>query len=274
MSEEERRVRVKRWKQIAEAAYSDPESSHLPETRLALEAAITNPREGGVGAVHERDFLNEEIPAIIERVQQEGTGRKPVILDSGCGLGFFTDQIRAKFGDRVKVYGTSIEKSTSRKRKLHIIEKLREGHTWYKKQGMDPVKKEELLAYYDGVEKHGDTMHPNDAKWRSLREMRDFPEFDLIIDTYGEFYYASIESSVDASRKHLFDDLFEAAIKKLRPGGQLYMSPLDDATTNKLRMRIKQMENEMGVTIDYNVETENWVITKNADETASTMSEQ
>lgn len=130
---------------------------------------------GGINRIHRVSFLNEIIPAILERKKREGKKEKCRILDIGGGAGEFAKQIRDKFGERVEVFTTGLKKSTAR------IEARRK-------------------------------LHKNDLKWRSVRQLSDFEEFDLILDTLGEFLYGT-------EYKPEKESYIMAVIKKLKPGG-------------------------------------------------------
>lgn len=67
-------------------------------------------------------------------------------------------------------------------------------------------------------------IHPNDRKWRSIVQMRDFPEFDMIIDTYGEITYS--EPARLADDPELFNLTIRAALSKLLPDGDLYVASM------------------------------------------------
>lgn len=128
-----------------------------------------------IDKIHKVSFLNEIIPAILERKKREGKKEKCKILDIGGGAGEFAKQIRDKFGDSVEVFTAGLKKSTAR---------------------MEARRK----------------LHKNDLKWRSVRQLSDFEEFDLILDTLGEFLYG-------AEYKQEKEFYIMAVIKKLKPGG-------------------------------------------------------
>ena len=146
-----------------------------------------------------------------------GDKKRPVrILVLGGDVGFFNDEVRHNYGNKVEVFGTTIETAYSRKRKRAIIEWLKT-----KSEFKEPETKDYLLK---ALQKD---IHPNDRKWRSIVEMRDFPEFDMIIDTYGELKYSSAGKDIYDQGERLFDLTMKAALLKLLPGGDLYISDLD-----------------------------------------------
>jgi len=60
----------------------------------------------------------------------------------------------------------------------------------------------------------------NDLKLRSIQQMKNFPEFDIIIDTIGELHYT------EDSEDNIYNFLI-AIISKLTPGGKAFInSPL------------------------------------------------
>lgn len=69
-------------------------------------------------------------------------------------------------------------------------------------------------------------IHKNDAKWRSILELSDYPEFDLIFDSFGELLYSREVSHRPDDFRMNFVKVFRAALKKLRPGGKLYIASL------------------------------------------------
>ncbi len=172
--------------------------------------------------LHGVNFLTEVIPELLARVKKEASGRKMKVLDIGSGLGLVTDQIRHQFGKELDVFGTSLAKQGSIVRKRRILKGLMDNF-------FDPEVKfsvdvpiheqvsrrilKSLGRFDDNLEK---VIHPNDAKFRSVLELTDYPEFDLEIDTYGELYYSN----------HLFPQVLDAALRKLRKGGRLYIADL------------------------------------------------
>ncbi len=147
-------------------------------------------KENSIKEYQQVSFIKDIIPKLIAKKKN---GEKVKILDIGAGAGFFTDQIRKTFGDKVEVFSTGLSKKIAR------------GHRKeYKSEG------EERL-------------HPNDLKWRSVLELSDFPEFDLIVDTMGEFAYGVRDiKDYDAYMENNPEKAIEyitALIKKLKPGG-------------------------------------------------------
>ena len=143
--------------------------------------------------IHGESFIEKVIP---NKLKDLKPGQKLKILDNGAGAALFVDQIRAAFDDKVDVYSTGISKRVAQTyRRDHLLPKLK----------------------------------LKDLKWRSISQLKDFPEFDLIIDTWGEQYYRTIGNRkgenllVDASEyeKHL-----EQVVKKLLPGGYASLSPI------------------------------------------------
>ncbi|MEK7540311.1 MAG: hypothetical protein AAB558_03620 [Patescibacteria group bacterium] len=213
-----------------------PRDRRVERCRLAEGSLSGDESAVGINEEHGEDFLNQVIPSIIKRVRDQGSKRKVRILDSGCGLGFFTDQIRQKFGEEVAVYGTSIENPVQPEVSAN-----------QKKSYIDFIKQhaEELPPGVE-LDKLKDTIHPNDAQFRSIVEMRQFPEFDLIIDTSGEFLYSGKGFMPMDS---YFDLVLKAALQKLGSKGELYVSrvhPRDYATIQRFKEKNPQFQVEIG----------------------------
>lgn len=182
----------------------------------------------GVNESHGVDFINEVIPQMMRKKKERGDNRKFKVLDLGCGLGFFNDQLRSVFGDDVEVYGTSLAKKDIRKRKIKVVQEI--------KEGIIPMAEKDKNTFLSQINKK---LNPNDAKWASILEMRNFPEFDLIIDTCGEMLYSGKGFFPHESYS---SDVLKAAICKLLPGGSFFV-----AITHN-RDRIKYHEDNLRLT--------------------------
>ncbi|GEM_PF-1759737 len=134
--------------------------------------------------LHDTSFLNKEIPEIIKRKKP---GEKLKILDVGGGIGSFTEQIRKKYPNEVIVYSTGLSKKAARK---------------YRKDNvMGPLDRRDL-------------------KWRSVYELSDYPEFDLIIDSFGEQWYTVDRNIVEPEDGlNNLSDYLTVISKKLLPHG-------------------------------------------------------
>lgn len=257
------------WQRIARRHFAKDSGSSMCDMRLI------NSRQFGldcqdVNGRHGVDFLNDIIPQEIERVRKEGQGRKVRILDSGCGLGFFGDQVRERFGDQVRVFGTSLARgSRMTEKKRMLIDKLRNDSEF----GMtaclsDPIIVSEqvrdqilesigrkLMPESDGRERR--MMHANDGKWRSILEMTDYPEFDLIIDTYGELFYTDDVSYFKCDFSGNFYKVCCAALKKLYPGGRLFVASLKSEGQKRfIDSNRERLEKIFGVTIARNLDSD------------------
>lgn len=235
------------WRPAANAFYKPwPEKRRVMEWRRADSNSIILDYEfeehgETINELHGEDFLNDVIPNIIKRVRSTGSKRKIRILDMGCGLGFFNDQIRAKFGDDVEVYGTGINKASLQKRKRWMIRDVQAGKT-----EMDPIEKEQLLSETDG------TLHPNDAKWNGIEELSDFPEFDLMVDSEGEMIYAGGTGVGFFPKADRTQSKLVFAIRKLNPGGQLFISRIHERHKDLTLEKRKELETTYGVIIENN----------------------
>jgi len=189
-----------------------------------------------IARLHNKSFLNDVIPNLIKKKAESGNKEPVNILDIGAGTAIYAEQIREKFGDKVRVFSTGAHK--------HSVEKNRRKNRW-KGVTNDIVNLQSKL-------------HPNDLKWHSILELSDFSEFDLMIDSYGEFNYAPQNDSE-------FLELLEIVIKKLKPGGMFSMSPILPrycATEHRdfLLNNIKSKLSEFDVEIEYT--KNNMTITK------------
>lgn len=235
------------WQPAANAFYkSRPDKRRVMEWRRADSNSINlgydfEGQATTINELHGVDFLGEVIPGMIERVRAGGFKRKIKILDMGCGLGFFNDQIRARFGNEVEVYGTGIDKASLKKRKARIIRDIENGT-----MEMDEIEKARLLSETDGV------LHPNDAKWNSIEELSDFPEFDLIVDSEGEIIYAGGSGVGFLSKGDSTQTKLICAIKKLNPGGQLFVSRIHENHKGLTPERRREICSQYGVTIEDN----------------------
>lgn len=156
---------------------------------------------------HGISFFEQIIPRLLQSKKEK---EKVKILDIGGGVGIFSAELRKQFGDKVKVYTTGLRKQPARM--------FRRGTNY-----LTP----ELSQ----------TIHPDDLKWRSILELRNFPEFDLIIDTYGEQYHGT---AVDSKKFALY---IQAIIAKLQPGGIASISPLENTAQISCLKQIAQETN-------------------------------
>jgi cyclopropane fatty-acyl-phospholipid synthase-like methyltransferase len=140
-----------------------------------------------VAWLHQQSFIRMAIP---ELIKEKSMGEKVTILELGSGAGVFAEQIRQEFGDAVKVYTTGLRKKAAK-----IARRT---------QPPGEVPHITTLPIQ---------LNANDLKWRSISELSDFPEFDLIIDTIGEVEYRSAH----------FEQYFDHVGAKLLPGGEAYI---------------------------------------------------
>ena len=183
---------------------------------------------------HGISFLNQIIPEILERFAKEGIKRKVKILDLGGGIGSFTDQIRTKFGDQVKVYSTSA---------FAVSDKIRE-----------QLQERKRTANQDGTL----NLHKLDAYKSSIVDFRDFPEFDLIIDTYGEMFYALPET--EREQEVDFSEKLMMIIKKLEKGGRFYLGKLRKENLTLLWWNLAQNPEYQNIKVTFGGLTkEEWI---------------
>lgn len=137
---------------------------------------------GSVDVVHGASFIDQVIPEMIDRKK---TGDKVMVLDIGGGAGEYARQLRRKFGENISVCTTGLTK------------KYAKDSLWHRKG---------LLTQ-------------NDLKWRSVVELSNYPEFDLILDTFGEQYYFEKE------KREIVFLYLDAIAAKLREGGIASIAP-------------------------------------------------
>lgn len=111
-------------------------------------------------------------------IERKQDQNQPVrILDVGGGEGFFAQQIRETFPDGVSVHTTGLRKKLAGERR---------------------------------------ELHKDDLKWRSVLQLTEYPEFDLVLDTYGEATYGPVNKQESEAYVH-------AIVSKLQPGGVVSM---------------------------------------------------
>ncbi|MFA6423842.1 MAG: hypothetical protein WCV83_00845 [Candidatus Magasanikbacteria bacterium] len=175
-------------------------------------------RDGGqIDLLHNERFIEETIPVLIKNNPE----RKIKILDVGGGTGLFAKQIREIFGSKVEVLTTGLVKQSARVERASIGESTK--------------------------------LHQNDLKWRSVLELSDFPEFDLIIDTMGEgLWGVGLEEFEESKGK--IENYLNAVAKKLLPGGHASITQLhvDETSPDEFRKLFDHIEQACGVKIDRN----------------------
>jgi len=192
---------------------------------------ILTPGEGqSIRRLHNHSFTKEIIPKLLERKE----GKRLKILDVGGGRGKFAEEIRKKFGDRVDVYSTGLSKSAEKKQRwLEFENNLREVNNKYKYDDFGYGEGERWLEMDGGQRNSPLLVHKNDMKWSSILQLSKFEEFDLIADTYGEFFYTT---NVFANEKKDPNEMtgvdleamkryLEVVCSKLMPGGLCSIAP-------------------------------------------------
>ena len=238
ISPEKLRSKAVEWKYqaaISEGVFSNYYDGDVDRTEGTWDSK-------NIRKLHDVSILEEVIPEIISRKKE---GEKVKILDLGGGVGDFANQIRQKFGDRVKVFTTGLKKKTAKEFKK---ERFKESHR-------NPNGKV-LNSLPIGL-------HPDDLKWRSILELSDYPEFDLIIDTFGEHRY-SIPTS-DSYRYFLVIDYLKSIAKKLNEKGQAYITPnwyIKEVIQQNDPNFIRNMRSELGIEITINSKKNTCKITK------------
>ena len=191
---------VSEWQKSVDASERDKHQGYLyPAFRVEGEAIGRRTLE----SYHGEPF----IPFVEEKIK--ATKRRVNVLDVGGGAGLFADQLRKKFEDKINVYTTGLRKKAAQ---IFRGALATEDQTEYKSP----------KSFKMDV-----PLHKNDLKWRSIIELSDVPEFDLICDTVGEFLYSTELSEKEKkgtkttehfSRQRIKKYL-EIVVKKLLPGG-------------------------------------------------------
>lgn len=159
-----------------------------------------------LNAEHGKDFIGKIIPETIARVRNRHPDQPARILDLGGGLSLVAAEIRKNFGKAVQVYTTMLNRPVAAEKRRQMVE-TRRGKVW-------PLKKDNIIASLPAE------LDARDGKWRSIEELTDYPEFDLMLDTYGELYYATVSSG--------FKVCYMAAVRKLQVGGELHIARLEN----------------------------------------------
>jgi SAM-dependent methyltransferase len=184
---EELPAKVAEWQQIFKQVEKTVYEKH-PERATRLETVRGGKvHEDSIEKLHGRSFLEEVIPSYIRR---KHNGEKVNVLDVGAGAGLYADQIRNRWGDKVRVTTTGLSKRTAQATREQAV------------KGKMPVRFEKNL-------------HPDDLKMQSILQMHDFPEFDIILDTFGEAHYTGHEGK----RWQKYLAYLEAVVAKLAFSG-------------------------------------------------------
>lgn len=210
-------------------------STHFPYTNYRLASEINR--------AHGIDFINHIIPKKIAELHQQGLHRRVAIMDLGCGLGFFTDQLRQAFPQDVVVYGTTWMRDDAvlqRRKLVAEAKRLQTAGQNHRLQNIHTVR--EFVDF-------SPTMHPNDGKWHSILELRDAPEFDMMIDTMGEISYAHDQTLPPESRGQYFLRILRACLTKLHEGGILYVADLNDPIADIVFEHRQELAEQFGVRI-------------------------
>ena len=160
---------------------------------------------------HGISFFEQIIPRLLQSKKEHEIVK---ILDIGGGVGIFSAELRKRFGDKIKVYTTGLRKQPAR---------MFRRATNYLTPDLSQ------------------TIHQDDLKWRSILELKNYPEFDLIVDTYGEQYYGTVTDS------EKFTLYIQAIIAKLQPGGIASISPIENTARRSL---LKQIATESNAKIE------------------------
>lgn len=175
---------------------------------IGIDANLTN--QDPAQHFHSRSLINNVIPELL------ATNKKIKILELGAGTCLATDEIRNKFSNEIesgklKVYSTGLVKRTAQQQRVKFDLKQ---------------------------------LHQNDLKWRSIKQLSDFPEFHLIYETFGELKYS-------ANRLSSLKEYLTLICKKLMPGGfasigRINADLIDEATLKfGLKLSDEEIDNIM-----------------------------
>jgi SAM-dependent methyltransferase len=161
------------------------------------------------------------IPELIKSNPQ----RKIKILDLGAGSAQYTDLLRSNFEGKIKVFSTGISKRAAKEAR--------------KKDGLS-------------------RLHSNDLKWRSIEELKDKQEYDLILSSYGEIFYGTKPNPQNATvEKELEPKLYTKLKKimmKLNDGGIACFGPAKDLNT--IKNILKKLSVELNFKYDFRAITD------------------
>lgn len=166
-----------------------------------------------IDTLHAESFIGNIAKLIKKRENDpELSSKKIQVLDVGGGIGVYAEQLRGIFNDKIKVTTTGLSPSSASKIRDNFSDQNVE--TGWSLPSWQISKK----------------MHPDDLVCQSILQMSNYPEFDLIIDTFGEQYYID---------ERFIEKYINAVICKLKPGGMASIAPL------KCIEKIKNMKNEL-----------------------------
>lgn len=186
------------WKRTAARAENDDVEGYLyPAIR----------REGKpIGKRTIESYHNDEsfISWIKQKLSDSDYNKVVNVLDVGGGAGLYAEQIRKEFGDKVDVYTTGLRKQAAVKLRSALTDNTSEYFKMPKDISIDAKP------------------HRQDLKWRSILQLSDYEEFDLIVDTAGEFAYA-------ARDRESINRYVAAVVHKLLPGGKASIGFINEA---------------------------------------------
>lgn len=179
--------KVEEWKEASQkergfSGYSIGEYSYWA-LRIDSEGRAVTGDARYVDSLHGMSFIKYIEDQLKDRDTKYG---KFKVLDLGGGAGLFAEQLRQKFGNKIDVFTTGLRKKPAK-------ELRRNDKQIHELQGL----------------KFGKKINVQDLKWRSIEQLTNYPEFDLIIDTWGEALYTETD----------FKKYLMAVIAKLQPNG-------------------------------------------------------
>ncbi len=181
------------------------------DTKMSEENKLVYTMGRYVGAREDMDLSKlhgiDLLKFVEEKIKDNNSTRKnpTMVLDVGGGMHLFSDQLRAKYGSKVRVISTGLSRDVSESAR-GILEKMKS-----------------QIPHAGSIKKE---LHPDDSKMHSIFQMNKTEEagepkaeFDLISDTYGEQYYG-LKGNNDWLEKYL-----KTIVMKLKSGGMATIYP-------------------------------------------------
>ncbi len=233
LSPEELKKSAEGWKKAA-SGFEPKAKGYITSAVARFEGAESE--FDSIDRLHYESLLDYiEILVKKKNLYNKNKQEKIKILDIGAGAGLFAEQIRKKFGTEVKVYTTGLTKKAAKSWRGQTRDKLENDY------GSIPFE----------IDKNN---HPDDLKWRSVSQLSDYPEFDLIIDTYGENLYdhAGDDLEESAFKESKCFKYLEYVISKLKPGGMASIVPFFISPKNMEELRKLFKEPQIVFDLVYN----------------------
>lgn len=148
----------------------------------SFDPRLSDDKTSRIEAVHSQRFIFDVIPKLLAKKPE---GQKKVrVLDVATGAGLWAQQVREHhFNGEVSVVSTGLSPGEARR--------------YRKAKGLPPLHKDDFIA-------------------QSILQLNAEEEFDLIVETYGEFHYNLTRKIFDPEYLEAY---LEMVVRKLNPGG-------------------------------------------------------